>query len=223
MRLRRHLFVFAKAPALGRVKSRLARDVGQVAALAFYRQALGALLARLARDRRWRSLLAVTPDRAAGAPGAFRGVRAARGIRRVAQGPGGLGQRMARALREAPPGPAVIIGSDIPDITAARVAAAFRALGSVDVVLGPAPDGGYWLVGMRRGPKLPDLFRAVRWSSATTLADTLANLPRTHGRGVRLIETLDDIDDGAALRRWRGRNAWRAAEPNNIPVKFTDN
>ncbi|HJS31509.1 MAG TPA: DUF2064 domain-containing protein, partial [Alphaproteobacteria bacterium] len=171
--------------------------------LAFYRQALGGLLTRLARDARWRTVLAVTPDRAAGDRRAFRGVRAARGVKRVAQGPGDLGARMARALREAPPGPAVIIGSDIPDITAARVVAAFRALAGADVVLGPAPDGGYWLVGLRRGPQLPDLFRGVRWSSATALADTLANLPRLHGRGVRLIETLDDIDDGAALARWR--------------------
>ena len=203
MRRRRYLIIFAKAPALGRVKSRLARDVGALAALAFYRHALGGLLARVARDPRWRTVLAVTPDLAAVEGRAFRGIRAARGVQRIAQGPGNLGMRMARAFRQAPPGPAIIIGSDIPDITAERIAGAFRALGNVDVVLGPAPDGGYWLVGLRRGPSLPDMFRGVRWSSAAALADTLANLPRAHGRGARLIETLDDIDDGAALARWR--------------------
>ena len=62
---------------------------------------------------------------------------------------------------------------------ARHIAAAFRLLGRHDLVFGPAEDGGFWLVGARRRPRLPPLFGQVRWSSPHALADTLADLPRT--------------------------------------------
>lgn len=194
--MRRHLVVFAKAPALGRVKSRLAAGVGASAALAFYRRTLTTLLLRVGSDRRWRTALAVTPDRAKG--GRLWPVR----LPRRPQGGGDLGVRMSRVFRRWPPGPVVLIGADIPAITAAHIQRAFRALGNADAVFGPARDGGYWLVGLRRGPRLPGIFDDVRWSTKHALADTLANLK---GRRVALVDTLDDIDDAAAYRRWRGR------------------
>ena len=70
-------------------------------------------------------------------------------------------------------------------------------------VAGPAADGGYWLVGGRRRRRVGDLFAGVRWSTGFTLADTLANLGP--GRSAALLDTLDDIDDGAAFARWRAR------------------
>lgn len=194
--MRRHLVVFAKAPALGRVKSRLAAGIGASAALAFYRSTLAALLRRVGRDRRWRTVLAVTPDRSANAR-----VWPAHLPRRP-QGRGDLGVRMGRVFRVWERGPAIIIGADIPDITPAHIAQAFRALAGADAVFGPARDGGYWLVGLRRGPKPPDIFKNVRWSTKHTLSDTLANLK---GRRVVQIDTLEDIDDVAAYRRWRNR------------------
>jgi len=99
-----------------------------------------------------------------------------------------------------PPGPAVIVGTDIPDLSAAHVSRAFRALGDHDAVFGPAADGGYWLVGLRRSPRVPDAFSSVRWSTEHALSDTLANLV---GLKVAFVETLDDVDDGASLARWR--------------------
>ncbi len=193
--MKRHLVIFAKAPALGRVKSRLAAGIGAGAALLFYRRSLAAVLRRVGRDRRWCTTLAVTPDRATGRrlwPLA---------VPRRPQGRGDLGQRMARVFRRWPPGPVAIIGADIPDITAAHVWRAFRALGNADAVFGPARDGGYWLVGLRRGPALPLLFADVRWSTAHALADTRASLRRHR---VALVDRLDDIDDESAYRRWRG-------------------
>ncbi|MGH6660397.1 MAG: DUF2064 domain-containing protein, partial [Rhodospirillales bacterium] len=74
------------------------------------------------------------------------------------------------------------------------------ALGRADAVFGPAADGGYWLVGLRRRPRRLRLFEGVRWSSEHALADTLANLG---GRPHVLLETLEDVDDGAAYQRWR--------------------
>lgn len=187
------LVVFAKAPRMGAVKSRLARDVGQVAATAFCRRTTERLLRRLGKDPRWRCLLAVTPDR--DAQGRFWPRR----FGRLKQGAGDLGAKMERPLRRLPPGPVVIVGTDIPDLDRRHVAAAFRALGRQDAVFGPAADGGYWLVGLKRRPAVPPLFRRVRWSSEHALADTLAGLPE--GFRIAFLETLVDVDDGASWSR----------------------
>jgi uncharacterized protein len=196
MRPQRHLVIFARTPRLGRVKSRLAAGIGGLAALRFYRQAIDVLLRRLARDRRWRCHLAVTPDRDVG-----RWPRLPVGLSRHRQGDGDLGRRMARVFRSLPAGPAIIIGSDITAITPAHIAAAFRALGRHDAVLGPAADGGYWLIGLRRSPRVPHpLLRGVRWSSEHALCDTVAGLPR--GMSVAFADALEDIDDAAGYARW---------------------
>jgi uncharacterized protein len=196
MRPARHLVVFLRAPRLGRVKSRLAAGIGPLAALRFYRLVSERLLRELGRDRRWRCHLCLTPDRAARGPRPWRVDAQYR-----AQGGGDLGERMARVFRSLPPGPVVIIGSDIPAMTHAHIARAFAALGGSEVVLGPAEDGGYWLIGLRRRPRVPrPLLRGVRWSSADALADTLAGLPCK--MRVVMLETLEDIDDAAAYRRW---------------------
>lgn len=185
----RHLVIFARLPRLGRGKRRLARDIGAVEALRFQRAMLASLLRRLGRDPRWTTWLGITPDRSGPWP---------RGIATLPQGGGDLGQRMARIARNLPPGPVVIIGSDIPDIAASDIAAAFRALGPTSAVFGPATDGGYWLVGLRRHPRFIDPFANVRWSSEHALADTLANLTN---KEVAMLRTLSDIDDGDAWRR----------------------
>ena len=98
-----------------------------------------------------------------------------------------------------PPGPAVLIGADIPAVEAPHIADAFRLLGRHDLVFGPAADGGFWLVGARRSPRLPPLFGKVRWSGPHALADVLGNLPRRVSVG--FAARLEDVDDAAALRR----------------------
>ena len=197
MRPQRHLVIFARLPRLGTGKRRLAADIGPVEALRFQRWALSSLIRNLGRDPRWTTWLAVTPPR--GGPWPV-------GIRVIAQPKGDLGRRMAGVARMMPPGPMAIVGSDIPDIRARHIAAAFQRLGDHDAVFGPAPDGGYWLVGLRRRPRFIDPFRNVRWSCPHTLSDTLDNLK---GRRTSLIDTLDDIDEGAALRRFH-RRTWPA-------------
>lgn len=187
----------------GTVKSRLAADIGKDAALGFYRRTLHDILWRMARDPRWQTWLAVTPDRAAHDRALWPAVP---GVALIPQGGGDLGARMARPLRALPPGPVVIVGSDIPDIRAGHVVDAFAALGRHDMAFGPARDGGYWLVGARRSPAVPHgLFADVRWSGPHALSDTLAGLPT--GFRVAMLGELDDIDDGADWRAWR---AWRA-------------
>jgi rSAM/selenodomain-associated transferase 1 len=199
--IRRTLVIFAKAPALGRVKSRLARGIGQAAALAFYRRTLAEMLRRVARDARWRTIVAVTPDRAARC-----GRRWPRRLACRAQGDGDLGARMARAFRNLPKGQVVIVGADIPELEATHVARAFAALGEADIVLGPARDGGYWLIGAKGAARDADMFARVRWSTAHALADTRANL---NARRVALLDVLDDIDDPQAYARFLRRGGFR--------------
>ena len=194
--MRRHLILFVRAPTYGSGKRRLARDIGDLAALGFERLMLARLLRRLGRDRRWRLRIAVTPDRAR-----YRQRAWPRGVPVVAQGAGDLGERMRRALAACPPGPAVLVGTDIPALAPNHIAAAFHLLGRHDVVFGPAADGGFWLVGARRSPRLPPLFGKVRWSSAHALEDALADLPR--GLAFGFAATLEDVDDGASFRRLR--------------------
>lgn len=198
--MQRHLVIFAKEPRLGAVKSRLARDIGAAAALRFYEETLHTLIARVAHRAPWRCWLAVTPDSFARV--ARRRWRSLpRDLAVIGQGPGDLGARMARSFAHLPPGPAVLIGSDIPAIARTHIEDAFAALGRHDAVFGPAEDGGYWLVGQRRLRPLPDLFRAVRWSSPHALADTLANL--APGQTHALVARLADVDNGAAYRSLR--------------------
>ena len=184
-----------KTPVAGAVKTRLARSVGVSAATSFFRHAALCLISRLAKDSRWETRLAITPDKEVLSP------IWPQSILKHPQGPGDLGAKMQRIFARLPPGPVVIIGTDIPEIRAHHIARAFRLLGSRDAVFGPAEDGGYWLVGMRRRPRIRNIFSAVRWSSPDALEDTLANL---EGRSVALLETLEDVDDANSYRHLSG-------------------
>ena len=180
----------AKLPVAGGVKSRLAREVGVAGATRFARHAAIALLQRVGFDRRWQTTVAIAPD--AGVVCRFW----PRGLARIAQGGGDLGARMQRIFNCLPPGPVLIVGTDVPGIAPGHIAKAFHLLGRHDAVLGPATDGGYWLVGLRRRPRVLRPFAAVRWSSAHALADTLANLG---GHTVAFVATLGDVDDGGGF------------------------
>ena len=204
MRRRPILLIFAKEPRLGRVKSRLARDVGAGAALRFYRENLTRLHRRLSAEGGWRTVWCVAPDRASHARRAW-----PKGLTLQPQGRGDLGQRMARALRAAPPGPVLLIGSDIPGVDGSAVRQAISLLGRNDTVFGPAEDGGYWLVGFKRVRPLPyGLFRNVRWSGPFALGDTMATL--SAGTRVGFASVLPDVDDGPSYRRSKeSRNGTR--------------
>jgi rSAM/selenodomain-associated transferase 1 len=194
--LAQHLIIMAKRPAAGRVKRRLAREIGDVAALRFNRTTLANTVRRLGADPRWRTYLAVTPDASLAEPY----WPASPNLARIPQGEGDLGQRMQALFDCLPPGPAVIVGSDIPAIRPSHIACAFRHLGRADAVFGPATDGGYWLVGLRRSPRRLAPFAGVPWSAQDTLAATVANV---HGRIVAFAPTLSDVDTLQDYRRER--------------------
>ncbi len=192
---RPRLIVMAKAAQAGRVKTRLSRGIGVARATGFYRHALEATVRRLRDARRWQMIVAVNPDTAMHDP-----VWPA-GIAVMGQGPGNLGDRMGRVFETVPPGPAVIIGSDVPDIATSDIAEAFAKLRGHDAVIGPSPDGGYWLVGAARTRPQRGMFDHVRWSSAETLADTMANLDTQR---VAILRERDDIDTADDYRAWLG-------------------
>ncbi|SEA29335.1 hypothetical protein SAMN05444370_10410 [Rubrimonas cliftonensis] len=195
--------IFVKLPVAGRVKTRLGRDVGMPAAAWWFRHEVARLTRRL-RDPRWRLVLAVSPDAAVNA--APRCWPAA--LPRTSQGRGDLGARMARALRAAGPGPAAVIGADIPDLDGRAVAHALALLRRAACVFGPSEDGGYHLVGLRRPHAAPRGFlRGVRWSGPHALADSLRAAPRPVAFGA----TLADVDDAADLAR-HSRSAARDAQ-----------
>lgn len=182
-----------KEPRPGRVKTRLGQGIGMVPAAWWFRHRTAALIREL-DDPRWETVLAVSPDREGMTSRVW-----PRYLPRIAQGPGDLGQRMARIFRSLPPGPVLIVGGDIPGVRAGHVARAFRLLGRHDAVLGPATDGGYWAVGLKRVGAVPArLFDGVRWSTEHALADTLASL---RGARVALGDTLADVDTAADLAR----------------------
>ncbi|MCP5087324.1 MAG: glycosyltransferase [Rhodobacteraceae bacterium] len=181
------LYIMLKEPRPGRVKTRLGRDIGMVPAAWWFRHQTRALIRHVGYDPRWQAVLAVSPDM----DGLDSRIWPTE-IPRWPQGRGNLGDRMGRVLRHAPPGPVVIIGADIPGITPELIAQAFRVLGRHDAVFGPAPDGGYWLVGLKRVRGVPaKLFDGVRWSTNRSLADTLKTLP---DHSVGKLPVLRDVD-----------------------------
>jgi rSAM/selenodomain-associated transferase 1 len=197
---RRTLVMLVKVPIAGRVKTRLARSIGIGPATTFYRHATFGLVTRLANPRRWSLVLAVAPD------AQMRSPALPSGTRRMRQGTGDLGQRLQRVFDDVPRGPVVVIGSDVPGISEVDIAQAFRVLEGHEAVIGPSPDGGYWLIGLRRRPRRLKPFRNIRWSTHEAHAGTLRNLA---GSRVGLVRELPDIDNGNDWRTHGSRRSRR--------------
>ena len=175
------VFVMVKEPRPGKVKTRLGRDIGMLAAAQWYRRHVAQLTHRLV-DPRWSLVAAYDP----------KGARIVPNNTQFSawQGRGDLGRRMIHLLRQAP-AKSVLIGSDIAGLERHHIARAIQALGTHDAVIGPAPDGGFWLIGFRHPARVPPgLLDGVRWSTEHAMADTVARLP---GR-VALVDVLNDVD-----------------------------
>ena len=182
------LIVFVRAPRAGAVKTRLAQKIGASAACDAYQKLVHAVLSRIdsIRDVELRH----SPDDAAGEVRPW--------LRRswtlAPQGSGDLGERLKRAFAESLAEGAkrvVIIGSDCPWLSKGDIEEAWNDLDTHDLVLGPAKDGGYWLVGLR-APK-PELFDGIAWSTGTVLEQTLERA-RAGGLRFRVLRELSDVD-----------------------------
>lgn len=191
-----NLVIMAKTPIMGRIKQRLARSIGQTGALRFYRTCLSHAVLRLARSPRWRTYIAITPDIDRAAP-FWRGFARRSGASLMPQGSGDLGQRMQFIFDRLGPCSTIVVGSDIPLMRSAHIAGAFKSLESADAILGPAEDGGYWLIGMR-GPRRHAPFTGVRWSSSHALQDTIVNLGESLVVFAPILSDVDTIESFAA-------------------------
>lgn len=202
------IVIFARAPELGAVKTRLAKSVGNEQALALYEAFLEDTCA-LTQGLGARRVLAV-----AGAVDHPRIEHLAKSQRLAVeeQGDGDLGVRMARAIAaHVGMGPVVLIGSDSPTLPRAHLHRALDELMANDVVLGPSDDGGYYLIGARL--PVPELFSDVRWSTPAVLATTLGRLgTRSHA----LLPAWHDVDGAEDLVRLRTELA--ALPPSVAPA-----
>ena len=188
------LILFLKAPQPGLVKTRLAADLGAAGACAAYVRLVEAVLRSLSPLDGVE--LRFTPEESRAE--IERWLRP--GWQAKPQGPGDLGEKLAHAVREAFNSGVqrvVVIGSDCPDVTTADIGAAWSALAEHDVVVGPATDGGYWLIGLRSGDAR--IFEGISWSTGVVLEQTLARC-RAADLTVKLLRALPDVD---TLEDWQ--------------------
>ncbi|MFW5751603.1 MAG: TIGR04282 family arsenosugar biosynthesis glycosyltransferase [Planctomycetota bacterium] len=188
------LCIFAKAPVHGRVKTRLARTIGDVTALAVYRTLLRHTAA-IAHDWPGPVRLLLSGTWPADEPDPFVDLPA------TPQRGSGLGERLAAGL--GPHLPAIAIGTDCPELTTAALAGLAAALDDHDVAIGPAHDGGYWALGLSHRTALRTCCDpALPWSRPELLDATRSACTRA-GLSVKLGCDMQDIDDANDLARAR--------------------
>jgi rSAM/selenodomain-associated transferase 1 len=176
------MLVIAKEPVPGRVKTRLTPPYTPAEAAALAEAALSDTLAAVAATPAAHRVLVL-----AGRPGPW----LPEGFEVIPQRGDGLDERLANAFADVG-GPAVLVGMDTPQVTPAALARAVRALEDGDAVFGPATDGGFWLLGLRRPD--PRLLLGVPMSRADTGAHQRARLC---GLRVTTLRTLTDVDTAA--------------------------
>ena len=213
------LILFAKYWEPGQVKTRLAADVGERAAAELFLRFLELSLERLSgvADRR---VLYFSP---ANREREFRALAASE-WELTPQTAGDLGQRLQRSAVESFQlgfERVVVVGSDSPTIPCSEVARAFSLLGTSRVVLGPADDGGYYLVGFRR--PLVDMFDAIPWGTDQVWPTTLKRLAAAGLRersGYAILDSWYDIDRLPQLRRLQAELA-DDRDPSMATAKLT--
>lgn len=191
------IFIFAKAPVPGAVKTRLIPRIGAAGAAEVAQRMLHFTCAEALAVPGARAELCASPD-----PGdpAWQG-RIPPGVETSDQGSGELGERLARATKRAIDAgeSAILIGSDCPALDRKRLESALDALQDVDAFLHPTLDGGYALLALRRFS--PDLFSGIAWSTSAVAEQTLQRV-RTLGWSYAAGETLRDIDEPADYDEW---------------------
>ncbi|MBL8018558.1 MAG: TIGR04282 family arsenosugar biosynthesis glycosyltransferase [Leptospirales bacterium] len=190
------LAIFMKTPRAGLVKTRLARSVGDQEAVAVYRQLVEHLFRQVcSRDASYEVQVFLGEKDGVNEVRAWLNLEAP--IR--TQKGSDLGTRIANAFRELfalKYDKAVIVGVDAPGLSRALVEASFAALEKADAVIGPALDGGYYLLGLKKMDRT--LFENIDWSTSRVLAQTTAQLERRRMsyfflQELRDIDTLEDL------------------------------
>jgi rSAM/selenodomain-associated transferase 1 len=185
------LLIFVKYPELGKVKTRLAQDIGYMRATQIYSVMAKTIIDTLSKSKTHRTIIFFDPpDRKADLKLWLR----YKLCTFLPQEGNSLGERMVNAFKKAfslRAKKAVIIGTDCIGISNKLISKAFNTLNQADVVLGPAEDGGYYLLGLNK--LVPEIFNNIDWSTNLVLNQTSEKL-RKKGLKLKLLQTLKDID-----------------------------
>jgi rSAM/selenodomain-associated transferase 1 len=190
------LLIFVKYPEPGKVKTRLAEDIGKRRAARIYSSMAKTVIHNVSTSRKYGSIIFVDPPERKSEVENWLQIN---GCDFFPQGGKSLGERMANAFAKAfslGAEKGVIIGTDCVEISENLISQAFDALYEADVVLGPAEDGGYYLLGLKE--PTPEIFSDIRWSTNLVLSQTLERL-REIGLRFKLLKTLRDIDTASDL------------------------
>ncbi|TGM05135.1 TIGR04282 family arsenosugar biosynthesis glycosyltransferase [Leptospira jelokensis] len=190
------LIIFAKQPKLGQVKTRLAQTIGDSKALEVYEELLD-ITESVTADLEAEKI--VYWDQIPDSGHSYFQI----GYKHSKQSSGDLGTKMANAFQyefQKSKGKVLIIGTDCPYLKASIFLDAYKALEHSDFVIGPALDGGYYLLGMNE--YLPFVFDGIPWSTDSVLTLTLENIKRNHFK-CTLLEELDDIDTIHEWEKWK--------------------
>ena len=194
------LILFTRYPEPGKAKTRLIPALGAEAAADLHRQMTEHTLAQVKPLQQNRSL--TVEIWFAGGDRTRMQSWLGSDVTYQPQPEGDLGDRMAQAFQTAFDGgmkSAVIIGTDCPELTDALLTEAFQALPQTDLVLGPAADGGYYLIGLRR--LVPDLFKTIAWSTDRVFQQTV-DIANNLNLSLTTLPTLTDVDRPDDLPVW---------------------
>jgi hypothetical protein len=209
----RRVIAFVRLPRPGHVKTRLAAVVGAENACAVYRAFVADLMETLRASGVPHVFAYATPEKKTavmkwlGKKHSF-----------ISQRGRDVGERMENAFRDIfsmGVEVAVLIGSDVPDLSPVRIREAFRMLMDWDAVIGPACDGGYYLIGFRREAFLPDVFRSIRWGTETVFRDTM-EVFSARGTPVGVVGCERDVDRAEDL--W---DLWQRHEGCGLRARHT--
>lgn len=192
MESKKALIVFQKNPVLGKVKTRLAATLGEKQALKIYLQLLQHTYFMINQLQNIDTFIYFSDELEPGMDNSFLS-----NVQFRVQNGFDLGSRMKHAFSQVlceGYEKALIIGTDCPGITTAIIYEAFRKLNLTDVVFGPAEDGGYYLLGMKKNDS--NLFDKMTWSNQHVLSESIKRLNLDH-KTFTLLEILSDIDNEA--------------------------
>lgn len=197
------VLIFIKSPEREKVKSRLASVIGDETALTLYKSFILDIIETLQRGNFPLKIFFYPPDSREALENWI-----GHNCDYIPQEGGDLGERMKNAfIQSFSEGleKVLLIGSDIPDLTGAVVNEAFESLDNHDAVIGPASDGGYYLIGFKKSTFLPDTFQGITWSNDSVFRKTMGVFNEARLR-FHILPEWGDVDTMDDLRSLFGRN-----------------
>lgn len=204
------LLVFARLPELGRVKTRLAAEIGPERALTVYEAMLRDLIASIGPSSADTEIEFLWPPTPAANGAALRRAFAQHSV--AVQTGATLGDRLSMAFSERfffhRTEKIVAIGVDDPLLPRTLIDRAFALLDSCEYVIGPAEDGGYYLLGCRALSFEPSVFQDIAWATKSVLSTTIGRIAATE-RTLALLPERFDIDTAEDLERYAREMGWQ--------------